>query len=188
VQEARERWKTEKATESSASFIFIDESSINIGMTRLYARSEIGQRVFDYVPDPRGENRLTIVSSLRQDGTTEALVFEGSLNGEFFVEYMKNSLAPTLKEGDVVIMDNLSSHKVGGLKEIVEERGAKIEYLPQYSPDLNPVENMWSKVKAHLRQAKEKTKEALLEAVGAALRAVSAQDAQGWFEHCGYCL
>ena len=188
VQKARETWKTEKATESSVPFIFIDESSINIGMTRLYGRIEIGERVYDYVPDTRGEGRLTIISSLRQDGTTEALVFEGALNGELFTEYMKNCLAPTLKAGEVVMMDNLSSHKVAGLEEIVRERGARIEYLPQYSPDLNPVENMWSKVKAYLRQAKERTKEALFEAVGAALRTISVQDAQGWFEHCGYCV
>ena len=104
-----------------------------------------------------------------------------------FVGYMKNCLAPTLKEGDVVIMDNLSSHKVKGLEAIVEKRGARIEYLPPYSPDLNPVENMWSKVKAHLRNVKERCKEALIDAVGVALRTVSAQDARGWFEHCGYC-
>ena len=155
-------------------------------MTRLYGRGKIGQRVVDYVPDTRYES-LTILSSLRQDGTTEALVFEGALNGEMFVGYMKNCLAPTLKEGDVIIMDNLSSHKVKGLEKIVKERGARIEYLPPYSPDLNPVENMWSKVKAHLRNVKERCKEALIDAVGVALRTVSAQDARGWFEHCGYC-
>ena len=109
------------------------------------------------------------------------------MNGEMFIGYMKNCLVPTLKEGDVVIMDNLSSHKVKGIEEIVKERGASIEYLPPYSPDLNPVENMWSKVKAHLRHVKERCKEALIEAVGAALRTVSDQDARGWFEHCGYC-
>ena len=155
-------------------------------MTRFYARGEIGKRVFDYVPDTRWEN-LTILSSLRQDGTTEALVIDGALNGEMFKEYLKNCLAPTLRKGDVVIMDNLSSHKVKGLKEIVEKRGARIEYLPPYSPDLNPVENMWSKMKAQLRQVKERCKDALFEAIGAALRTVTAQDAQGWFEHCGYC-
>ena len=164
----------------------MDESGINTGMTRLYGRGEIGQRVVDYVPDTRWES-LTILSSLRMDGTTEALVFEGALNGEMFIGYMKNCLAPTLKEGDVVIMDNLSSHKVKGLDEIVEERGARIEYLPPYSPDLNPVENMWLKVKAHLRHVKERCKEALFEAVGAALGTITDQDAQGWFKHCGYC-
>jgi len=83
-------------------------------------------------------------------------------------------------------MDNLSSHKVKGLEEIVKSRGARIEYLPPYSPDLNPVENMWSKVKGRLRQIKERYKDTLIDAVGTALRAVTAQDAQGWFKHCGY--
>jgi transposase len=123
-------------------------------MTRLYGRGIIGERVFDYVPDTRWEG-LTILSSLRQDGTTEALVFEGALNGEMFKEYMRSCLAPTLKEGDVVIMDNLSSHKVKGIQEIVEEQGARIEYLPPYSPDLNPVENMWSKMKTNLRKLRK---------------------------------
>lgn len=121
------------------------------------------------------------------DGTTEALVFNGALNGEMFTEYMRHCLAPTLKAGDVVIMDNLSSHKVKGLEKIVEERGARIEYLPPYSPDLNPVENMWSKIKAKLRKVKERCKDSLIDAVGAALETVTAQDAQGWFLHCGYC-
>jgi transposase len=167
-------------------FIFLDESGVNLGMTRFYGRGEIGKRVVDYVPDTRFES-LTILSSLRHDGTTEALVFDGALNGEIFKEYMRSCLAPTLKEGDVVIMDNLSSHKAKGLKEIVEERGARIEYLPPYSPDLNPVENMWSKVKSQLRQVKGRYKDVLFAAVGAALRTVTAQDAQGWFKHCGYC-
>ena len=113
----------------------MDESGINTGMTRFYGRGEKGQRLVDYVPDTRWEN-LTILSSLRVDGTTEAIVFEGSLNVEMFIGYMKTCLAPTLKEGDVVVMDNLSSHKVKGLEDIVKERGARIEYLPPYSPDL----------------------------------------------------
>jgi transposase len=186
VREARETWKTKKAMEDSTRFVFIDESGISTGMTRLYGRGEVGERVFDYVPDTRFES-VTILSSLRLDGTTEALMFEGALNGEMFISYMKNCLAPTLKEGDVIIMDNLSSHKVKGLEEVVKERGARIEYLPPYSPDLNPVENMWSKVKTYLRQVKERYKDVLIDAVGAALRTVSTQDAQGWFKHCGYC-
>jgi transposase len=187
VQEARAIWKAENALKDGANFVFLDESGINTGMTRLYCWGELGERVVDYVPDTRWES-LTILSSLRLDGTTEALVFDGALNGEMFIEYMKNCLGPTLKKGDVVVMDNLSSHKVRGLEEIVNERGAKIEYLPPYSPDLNPVENMWSKIKAQLRQVKERCKDTLIEAVGVALGTITTQDAQGWFRHCGYCL
>jgi hypothetical protein len=138
VKEARENWKEEKSTEDAARFSFLDESGINTGFTRIYGRAEIGERVFDYVPDCRFE-RLTILSSLKVDGTTESLVFEGALNGEMFKEYVEQCLAPTLKEGDIVIMDNLSSHEVEGLEEIINARGAKIEYLPPYSPDLNPM-------------------------------------------------
>jgi transposase len=166
VQEARELWKIDKAETEPEFFVFIDESSINTGMTRLYGRAEIGERLYDYVPDCRFE-RMTILSSLRIDGTTQALVFDGALNGEMFEEYVRICLAPTLKAGDIVVMDNLSSHKREGLKEIVEEKGARIEYLPPYSPDLNPVENMWSKLKSQLRVIKERGKEALFEAVGA---------------------
>jgi len=103
-----------------------------------------------------------------------------------FEEYMRKCLAPTLKEGDVVVMDNLSSHKREGLKEIVDKVGAMIEYLPAYSPDLNPVENMWSKLKSQLRKVKERSKGVLIEAVGAALEMITPQDAEGWFKHCGY--
>lgn len=163
----------------------MDESGINTGLTRLYGREEIGKRVVDYIPDTRWES-MTILSSLKMDGTTEALVFEGALNGDMFIAYMRECLGPTLKAGDIVVMDNLSSHKVQGLEEIVNERGAQIEYLPPYSPDFNPVENMWSKIKAHLRQMKERCKDTLIEAVGTALKTVTAQDALGWFKHCGY--
>lgn len=106
---------------------FLDESSINTGFTRIYGRAKIGERVFDYVPDCRFE-RLTILSSLKLDGTTKSIVFEGALNGELFREYLEQCLAPVLKRGDIVIMDNLSSHKVEGLEEIISARGAKIEY------------------------------------------------------------
>ena len=121
------------------------------------------------------------------DGTAEALVLDGALNGEMFIGCMETCLTPTLKEGDVVIMDNLSSHKMKGLEEIVKARDARIEYLPPYSPDLNSVENVWSKVKIHPCQVKERCQDALIEVVGAALRTVTAQDAQEWFIHCGYC-
>jgi transposase len=187
VKEAREAWKEEKGTKDASDFVFLDESSINTAFSRLYGRAPIGERLFDNVPDCRWET-MTVLSSLRLDGTTEALVFEGALNGEMFKAYIKECLAPSLKKGDVVVMDNLSSHKVEGLEEIVREKGARIEYLPPYSPDLNPVENMWSKIKNQLRKKKERCKEILINAIGEALKTITAQDAQGWFEHCGYCV
>jgi len=186
VKEARDIWKQKIPLWDAGRLIFLDESSITTGFTRLYGRAPVGERLVDYVPDCRWET-ATILSALRVDGKTETLMFEGALNGEMFRGYVKECLAPTLKEGDVVIMDNLSSHKVEGLEEIVTKKGARIEYLPPYSPDLNPVENMWSKIKSQLRKMKKRCKETLFEAVGESLRAVTSQDAAGWFLHCGYC-
>jgi transposase len=168
-------------------FVFLDESGVNTGFTRLYGRAPIGERLYDYVPDNRWKS-MSVVSSLRLDGTTEAMVFDGALNGELFEAYVRDMLAPTLRMGDIVVMDNLSSHKRAGIEEIIKEKGARIEYLPAYSPDFNPVENMWSKMKSQLRKLKERSKEALFKAIGEVLKAVTAQDAQGWFTHCGYSL
>jgi transposase len=165
--------------------VFIDESSVNTGMTRLYGRSAIGERLNDYVPDSRWQ-ATSILSSLRLNGTTECIVYEGSLTGDFFKVWLKDCLCPTLLKGDIVVMDNLSSHKVSGIKELIVQTGASIEYLPPYSPDLNPVENMWSKVKSFLRKSRERSKETLLKAVGEALKQISHSDALSWFAFCGY--
>ncbi len=154
-------------------------------MTRLYGRAVVGERVCDYVPDSRWE-ATSILSSLRLDGTTESLVYEGSLTGEFFKAWVKGCLCPTLRVGDIVVMDNLSSHKVAGIEELIVQTGARLEYLPPYSPDFNPVENMWSKVKSFLRKSKERCKETLFEAVGEALKQISQSDAISWFAFCGY--
>ena len=154
-------------------------------MTRLYGRAVVGERLYDYVPDSRWE-ATSILSSLRLDGRTESLVYGGSLTGDFFKAWVKDCLCPTLREGDIVIMDNLSSHKVSVIEEMIMQRGARIEYLPPYSPDLNPVENMWSKLKSFLRKRKERCKEALFEAVAEALKQISSLDAESWFAFCGY--
>jgi len=135
------------------NLVFLDESSINTGMTRLYGRSTGSDRVADYTPDVRFE-RTTILSSVRANGDMVPLVFEGSLNGDIFKEYVAKCLAPTLKAGDIVIMDNLSSHKVEGAIDPIIGIGAKVLYLPPYSPDLNPIEMLWSKMKAYLRKVR----------------------------------
>jgi hypothetical protein len=122
--------------------VFLDESSINTGMTRLYGRGPRNERVVDYAPDVRFE-RTTILSSVRANGELVPCVFDGSLNGDIFKKYIAEFLVPTLKEGDVVVMDNLSSHKVEGVTEPIVAAGAKVLYLPPYSPDLNPIEMMW---------------------------------------------
>jgi transposase len=154
-------------------------------MTRLYGRAAVGERLYDYVPDSRWQ-ATSILSSLRLDGTTECLVYEGSLTGDFFKVWVKDCLCPTLRDGDIVIMDNLSSHKVSGIEELVAKTGARVEYLPPYSPDFNPVENMWSKVKSFLQKQKARCKETLFTSVGKALKQISHLDAKSWFNFCGY--
>lgn len=169
----------------AARLVFLDESGVNTGMTRLYGRGARGARVTDYVPDARFE-RSSVLSSVRLSGELVPLVFEGALNGDLFKEYVSKFLVPTLHEGDIVIMDNLAAHKVKGVAELIQAAGAAVVYLPQYSPDLNPIEMMWSKIKAHLRKTKARTKQLLDEAIAEALSLVSRTDISGWFAKDGY--
>ena len=187
VKEKRKVWKAFQQDFDPEKLIFLDECGVNTGMTRLYGRAPKNQRVIDFVPDTRFCS-TTVLSSIRLEGTIVPCVFEGALNGKIFVSYIEQFLAPTLKEGDIVIMDNLSSHKVKGVAEAIEKAGAKILYLPPYSPDLNPIEMMWSKVKALLRKAKVRAKEHLSSAIADALRSVALSDIYGWFKHDGYAL
>ena len=154
-------------------------------MTRLYGRAYQGSRCYDTAPYGNWES-LTILASVRLDGTTESVVFEGAVDRKMFDEYIKEILAPTLRPGDIVIMDTLSAHTSALAREIVAARQASILYLPAYSPDLNPIEKMWSKVKQILRGIKPRTEEELLATTATALDAITAHDAQGWFNSCGY--
>ena len=127
-----------------------------------------------------------MISSIRLDGSTACMSIEGATNSEVFYQYVQKILLPTLNRGDIVVMDNLSAHKSSKTRELIESVGAKIQFLPAYSPDLNPIELMWSKVKNLLRQAEARTPEQLLQAIGDSLRKISAQNAINWFAHCGY--
>ena len=167
--------------------VFLDECGTNTGLTRLYGRAPSDERVVDYVPDVRFE-RTSLLSSFRANGDMVPLVYEGALNGHLFKEYIANCLAPTLGEGDIVIMDNLTSHKVKGVIEPIVAAGAKVVYLPPYSPDFNPIEMMWSKVKAFLRKVKARTKELLEDAIAEALDSVTTSDILAWFAECGYSI
>ena len=180
-------WKSEQSQIDKERLIFLDESSINTGMTRLYGRAPANERVVDYAPDVRFE-RTTILSSVRANGEMVPIVFKGSLNGELFKEYIAKCLAPTLRKGDIVVMDNLSSHKVKGVIEPVVAAGATVMYLPPYSPDLNPIEMMWSKMKAYLRKVKAATKELLEVAIKEALNAITIEDILAWFNKNGYSI
>lgn len=167
--------------------VFLDETGTNTAMDREYGRSPSGTRVDGPVPDGRWE-AITLTAALRLGEVPEpaCLAFDGATNGATFEAYVEQCLVPALRPGDVVIMDNLSSHKSAVVAELVAAAGAEVRYLPPYSPDLNPIEHLFSKLKAWLRAAKARTKEALIEAMGRALNAVRASDIEGWFRHCGY--
>lgn len=166
---------------------FLDESSAQINMTRRYGWAPLSERVIDAVPENHGCN-LTTVAAIGLSGVIAPAVFEGALNGDAFRAYVEQQLAPALQSGDIVIMDNLSVHKVSGVAEIIRARGADVLFLPPYSPDLNPIELCWSKVKAALRIAKARTVDTLLDALTNALRSVSLDDITHWFAHRGYCV
>jgi transposase len=165
--------------------VFVDEMGTNTSLFSLYAWSRRGERAFASVPRNWGAN-VTLLAGMSAEGMGPSLAVEGSTTREVFETYLERVLAPSLKAGQVVVMDNLSSHKGSRVKELVEERGCEILYLPPYSPDLNPIEEAFAKIKALLRRAGARTREALIEAMGRALDAVTASDAQGFFEHRGY--
>lgn len=129
-----------------------------------------------------------MLSSIRIDGSTECIVVDGAMDRAMFLEYITQILCPTLRPNDIVIMDNLSAHKNPDVAKHIKECGAELLYLPPYSPDLNPIENMWSKVKQSLRGMEMRTREALEKGIARALDMVCASDAQGWFKNCGYEL
>lgn len=165
--------------------VFLDESGINIDMTRRYGRSKGKQRVVDSTP-LNTPKTTTLLSSIRLDGTTVRTTFQGALNKERFLEYLRDVLVPCLQKGDVVVMDNLGSHKVAGVTELIRSVGAELLYLPPYSPDFNPIEKMWSKLKAYFRKLKLRSVELLQAAIPNAFSTISASDAHGWFAAAGY--
>jgi len=168
-------------------FVFLDESSAKTNMTRLYGRAPIGQRCYHATPHGHWKT-TTMLSAIRSTGVIEdaSIVFNGPTDATVFRSYAERCLAPSLKAGDIVVMDNLASHKVEGVREAIDQAGASVWYLPPYSPDLNPIEKLWSKVKAWLRRIAARTVEGLIHAVGDALRAVNATECQAYFRSCGY--
>ena len=167
------------------NLVFLDESGVNINETRHYGRAEGGARVHDSAP-LNTPTSTTMLSTVRLDGETVYTTMAGSLNGERFKEYLRDSLVPKLRHGDIVIMDNLRSHKVQGVKELIETAGASVLYLPPYSPDLNPIEQMWSKIKAALRALKPRTVGELENAIPKAFDLITSDDILGWFTCAGY--
>lgn len=154
-------------------------------MTRRYGRAMPGVRVADAIPRNAGRN-VTILGALSCYGMSAVMTVEGPTDAAVFRTYVARMLAPTLRPGDIVVMDNLSAHKVSGIAEAITAAGAKLVYLPPYSPDCSPIEECWSKIKAKLRRLKARTREALEQALVKALNTISNSDARGWFTHCGY--
>jgi transposase len=185
VHEQRQAWPDEVAPIDLDHFVFLDETGVNTAMTRRYARSKRGQRVVERVPEGRWQT-LTLLSAIRTEGIAGSLAFPGGTDTEAFTTYLDKVLLPSLRPGDVVILDRLNVHKAARVKALVESVGAKLQLLPPYSPDFNPIEKMWSKVKEQLRKAKARTTEALHQAITAALQTVTQLDIRNWFASCGY--
>jgi transposase len=168
--------------------VFVDECGTHIAMSRLYSRAPKGERAYGRVPRNRGKN-TTLIAAITLEGAMDgraAMAIEGATDAKVFECYVERFLAPSLTEGQVVVMDKLGAHRTKKVRELIEGRGAELVFLPSYSPDLNPIEEAFSKMKAILRKAGARTKETLLEAMAEALCAVTPEDAAGWFRHCGY--
>jgi transposase len=168
-----------------AKLIFLDESGAKTNMSRLCGRAPKGQRVHARIPHGHWPT-TTLISSIRLDGSTACMALEGTTDTESFRVYVGQVLVPTLRPGDIVVMDNLSPHKSDPTLALITQRGAQVLFLPAYSPDLNPIEKMWSKVKGFLRAAEARTLSELITAISQALGKVTSQDALGWFVSCGY--
>ena len=172
-------------TLDARSLVFVDEMGTNTSLSPLYGWAKKGERAYCSVPRNRGKN-TTLLSSMSVEGMGPSLAVEGATNREVFETYLERVLAPTLRRGQVVVMDNLTAHKGERIRELIEQRGCELLYLPPYSPDFNPIEEAFAKIKGLLRKAEARSREALLEAMGTAISALGTEDARGFFEHCGY--
>ncbi|MDP9485696.1 MAG: IS630 family transposase [Actinomycetota bacterium] len=185
-EEARGLWRWLASRFDARRLVFVDETGFNTSMARLRARAPRGERAYGKVPRNRGKNQTLIASITLERGMGESVAMEGATDAEAFEAYVEHFLAPTLQEGQVVVLDRLGAHRTQRAKELVEARGAELVFLPSYSPDLNPIEEAFSKIKGSVRKAGARTREALVEAIGRALAAVTPEDAAGWFGHAGY--
>jgi transposase len=185
IAQARERWRSNQPSLKPARLVFIDETWASTNMTRQYGRCPRGERLV--APVPYGHwKTTTFVAGLRCDGLTAPFVIDGPMNGEWFLVYVEQVLAPTLSEGDIVIMDNLSSHKVAGVREAIEVKGARLLYLPAYSPDLNPIEQFFAKLKSLLRKAAARSIDTLWRVIGRIVRRIPSQECANYFANLGY--
>ncbi len=185
VAAAREAWKRLQATLDPAKLVFIDETGTATNMTRTRGRALRGERLVGYTPHGHWK-MTTCVAALRLTGVVAPLVLDGPMNGETFVAYIEQFVLPTLTPGDIVIMDNLSSHKAAAVRPLLERAGAHLMYLPPYSPDLNPIEMLFAQLKAYLRKAKARTVDTLWRAIGDFIKTVTPQQCANYIAYDGY--
>jgi transposase len=185
VAEKRAEWKVKQAGLDPKKLVFVDESGAKTNMTRRYARSPKGKPIVDKVPHGHWKN-ITYVCGIKRSGIIAPKSFVGGMTTERFIEYVRDVLCPTLKKGDIVVMDNLQAHKSPCVRCLIEQRKATLLYLPPYSPDLNPIENSFAKEKTLLRKAKIRDVDKLLVFLEQSGKYFTPKDCKGYFKHCGY--
>jgi transposase len=185
-EEARGLWRWLASHFDARRLVFVDESGFNTSMTRLRARAPRGKRAYGKVPRNRGKNTTLIAAITLEGAMGESMTIEGATDSEAFEAYVEHFLAPTLEKGQVVVLDGLGAHRPQRVRELIEARGADLVFLPSYSPDFNPIEEAFSKIKALVRTEGARVREVLLETIAQALAADTIEDAAGWFAHAGY--
>jgi len=182
---ARARWAKTRRQVAHSRLLFVDESGAKTNMTRRYGRAPRGKRAYDRVPHGRWQT-TTMIAAMGRNGPQAPWVLDGPMDGSAFATWAQQVLAPTLVAGDIVILDNLSAHRNLQALEAIKATGASVWFLPPYSPDLNPIEKMWSKMKTALRRAKARDSESLFQAIAEAFATISKSDISNWFVSCGY--
>jgi transposase len=185
VAQARRAWRELQPRLNPRKLVFLDETWAKTNMTRLYGRSPRGRRLVAAAPFGQW-NTSTLIAALQHDGIVAPMVLDGALNGRAFLAWVRHFLAPTLRAGDFVVADKLASHKVAGVRDAIGASGASLLFLPAYSPDLNPIEQAFAKVKAWLRRAEPRTRDELWRTVGSALEGFAPDECRNHLRHCGY--
>jgi transposase len=185
-EEARGLWRWLASRFDARRLVFVDESGFNTSMTRLRARAPKGERAYGKVPGNRGKNTTLIAAITLEGAMGQSMTIEGATDALAFETYVEHFLAPSLREGQVVVLDRLGAHRTEKVRKLVEARGADLLFLPSYSPDMNPIEEAFSKIKYLVRKAGARVREALVRTIARALTAVTTEDTAGWFAHAGY--
>ena len=185
MAKARIEWRESQPSLDTGKLIFIDETATKTNMVRLYGRSERGTRLIDTSPHGHWKTS-TFIAGLREDGLIAPTVFDGAINAALFIAYVEQVLVPTLRAGDIVVMDNLASHKKPAVRQAIEAAGATLRFLPAYSPDLNPIEQVFAKLKAMLRAKALRTVDALWKALGSITACISTDECKNFLRHAGY--